>query len=79
MKWNFSSSIQDIPSAYRRHLEELITGHLHGTYQNIRLMNQQGDLFGYERTTSRTAHAILDDGFRGSVPEKETEDRGSGS
>jgi len=42
MKWNFSKKIRDIGPAYRKTLEETITGYLHGTYQNVRLMNQQG-------------------------------------
>jgi uncharacterized protein (UPF0305 family) len=42
MKWNFSESIKAISPEYRRQLEELITGHLHGTYQILRLMDQQG-------------------------------------
>ena len=42
MKWNFSESIRDISPEYRKQLEDLITGHLHGTYQKIRLMDQQG-------------------------------------
>ena len=42
MRWNFSGSIRDISPEYRKKLEETITGHLHGTYQSIRLMNQQG-------------------------------------
>jgi uncharacterized protein (UPF0305 family) len=42
MKWNFSEKIRDIPPEYRKKLEETITGHLHGTYQNLRLMRQQG-------------------------------------
>jgi len=42
MKWNFSEKIRDIDPAYRKRLEETITGYLHGTYQNVRLMNQQG-------------------------------------
>jgi len=42
MQWNFSSSIRDIDPGYRKRLEELITAHLHGTYQQIRLMEQQG-------------------------------------
>jgi uncharacterized protein (UPF0305 family) len=42
MKWNFSEKIQNIDPAYRKRLEETITGYLHGTYQNVRLMNQQG-------------------------------------
>jgi uncharacterized protein (UPF0305 family) len=42
MKRNFSVSIRDISPEYRRRLEELIIGHLDGTYQNLRLMEQQG-------------------------------------
>jgi uncharacterized protein (UPF0305 family) len=42
MKWNFSEKIRDISPGYRKRLEETITGYLHGTYQNVRLMNQQG-------------------------------------
>ena len=42
MKWNFSEKIRDISPEYRKRLEETITGYLHGTYQNVRLMNQQG-------------------------------------
>jgi len=42
MRWNFSQKIRDISPAYRKTLEETITGYLHGTYQNVRLMNQQG-------------------------------------
>ncbi|MCU0631904.1 MAG: DUF2115 domain-containing protein [Methanolinea sp.] len=42
MRWNFSKKIRDISPAYRKTLEEAITGYLHGTYQNVRLMNQQG-------------------------------------
>ncbi|WAC05895.1 MAG: DUF2115 domain-containing protein [Methanoregula sp.] len=42
MRWNFSEKIRNIDPVYRKHLEETITGHLHGTYQNVRLMDQQG-------------------------------------
>ena len=42
MQWNFSEKIRSIDPAYRKRLEETITGYLHGTYQNVRLMNQQG-------------------------------------
>jgi uncharacterized protein (UPF0305 family) len=42
MKWNFAEKIRTIDPAYRKRLEETITAYLHGTYQNIRLMNQQG-------------------------------------
>ncbi|HON81860.1 MAG TPA: DUF2115 domain-containing protein [Methanoregulaceae archaeon] len=42
MRWNFSGKIQDMPPELRKKLEETITGHLQGTYQALRLMNQQG-------------------------------------
>lgn len=42
MRWNFSAKIQDYSPDYRKSLEETITAHLHGTFQNVRLMNQQG-------------------------------------
>jgi len=42
MKWNFAEKTQNIDPGYRKGLEETITGHLHGTYQNVRIMNQQG-------------------------------------
>jgi len=42
MKWNFSNKIRDFSPAYQRELEETVTGYLHGTYQTVRLMNQQG-------------------------------------
>jgi uncharacterized protein (UPF0305 family) len=42
LKWNFSEKIQNIDPAYKKRLEETITGHLQGTYQSVRLMDQQG-------------------------------------
>ncbi len=42
MKGSFSEKIQDINPEYRKRLEETTTEYLHGTYQNVRLMNQQG-------------------------------------
>jgi uncharacterized protein (UPF0305 family) len=42
MRWNFSGAIRGINPELRKMLEETITGHLHGTYQALRLMNQQG-------------------------------------
>lgn len=42
MRWNFTGKIQDMPLELRNKLEETITGHLHGTYQALRLNNQQG-------------------------------------
>ncbi|PWR74525.1 hypothetical protein DK846_03740 [Methanospirillum lacunae] len=42
MRWNFSEKIKDYSPDLKTRLEETITGHLHGTFQKIRLMNQQG-------------------------------------
>ena len=42
MKQNFSNKIQDISPEYRDRLAKKITEHLRGTYQQIRLSQQQG-------------------------------------
>jgi len=42
MMQNFGNTIRDISREYRAELEEAVTGQLLGTYQNIRLMDQQG-------------------------------------
>ncbi|MGA2698647.1 MAG: DUF2115 domain-containing protein [Methanoregula sp.] len=42
MEQNFGNSIRDLAPEYKKELEEAITGHLLGTYQAIRLMDQQG-------------------------------------
>jgi len=42
MQGNFSEKIRSIDPAYRKRLEETITGYLHGTYQNVLLMDRQG-------------------------------------
>jgi hypothetical protein len=42
MKKNFSNKIQDITPEYRDRLAKKITEHLLGTYQRIRLFQQQG-------------------------------------
>jgi uncharacterized protein (UPF0305 family) len=42
MRWDFSEKIRDIDPGYRKRLEGAITGYLHGTYQHVRLMDQQG-------------------------------------
>ncbi len=42
MKQNFSDKIQDITPEYRDRLTKKITEHLLGTYQRIRLLQQQG-------------------------------------
>jgi uncharacterized protein (UPF0305 family) len=42
VKWNFSEKIRDFSPEYRKRLEETITAYLHGSYRDVRLMNQQG-------------------------------------
>lgn len=42
MRDNFSENIGDYNPEYRKNLKEAITAYLHGTFQNVRLMNQQG-------------------------------------
>jgi len=42
MEQNFGKSVRDLSLAYKKELEDAITGHLLGTYQAIRLMEQQG-------------------------------------
>jgi uncharacterized protein (UPF0305 family) len=42
MMENFGNMIRDISPEYSAELEAAVTGHLLGTYQNIRLMDQQG-------------------------------------
>ena len=43
MMLNFGNTIRDIAPEYRTELEEAVTSHLLGTFQNIRLMDQQGE------------------------------------
>ncbi|MFZ0005943.1 DUF2115 domain-containing protein [Methanoregula sp.] len=42
MEQNFGLSIRDLSPGYRKELETAIAGHLLGTYQAIRLMDQSG-------------------------------------
>jgi uncharacterized protein (UPF0305 family) len=42
MKRNFSKKVQELTPEYRDKLTQKINEHLHGTYQTIRLMYQQG-------------------------------------
>jgi len=42
MEQNFGRSVQDLAPEYREELKEAITTHLLGTYQTVRLMDQQG-------------------------------------
>lgn len=42
MRWNFTGKAGSVQPEYIRDLEKMITAYLHGTYQDIRLMQQQG-------------------------------------
>jgi uncharacterized protein (UPF0305 family) len=42
MRCNFKEKIRNVTPEYRNRLEEKITGHLLGTWQALRLMQQQG-------------------------------------
>ena len=55
MRWNFSEKIKDYSPDLRKRLEETITAHLHGLYQQIRLMNQQGVFESMQETLSGCA------------------------
>lgn len=57
MRWNFSEKISDYPPEYRRNLEEMITAHLHGTYQTMQLMNQQGSFTAMNEEVPKDAEA----------------------
>jgi uncharacterized protein (UPF0305 family) len=57
LRWNFSEKVRDITPAYRKQLEETITGFLHGTYQNLRLMDQQGAFSAMQGAIPHTAIA----------------------
>lgn len=45
MRQNFKEKIRDVTPEYRNRLEEKITEHLLGTWQTLRLMQQQGSFF----------------------------------
>lgn len=57
MRWNFAGKIQDINPELRKKLEETIAGHLHGTYQALRLMKQQGMFSGMGEPLTKDAGA----------------------
>jgi len=57
MRWNFSDNVRTIEPEYRKKLEEIITGHLHGTYQDIRLMEQQGVFEGMREPVPKNSPA----------------------
>ncbi|HOX35703.1 MAG TPA: DUF2115 domain-containing protein [Methanoregulaceae archaeon] len=58
MRWNFSEKIHAIDPGYRKKLEETITEHLHGTYQAVRLMEQQGTFAGMSDTVPEDSPAF---------------------
>ena len=59
MRWNFSEKIRNYDPSYRKRLEETITAHLHGTYQNLRLMEQQGVFPGMREPVPKNAKAFF--------------------
>lgn len=42
MEWNFSESVRGIDASYKKNLEKLIRGYLYETWENLRLLSQQG-------------------------------------
>jgi uncharacterized protein (UPF0305 family) len=58
LKWNFSEKIQDIDPVYKKRLEETITGYLQGTYQSVRLMDQQGTFLSLHEPVRDDARAF---------------------
>jgi len=40
IQWNFSDKIRDFNPEYQKSLEEMITGHLHGTFQTLQRMHE---------------------------------------
>ena len=58
MRWNFTGKIREIDPELRKKLEETITAHLHGTYQALRLMNQQGKFSRMGEPLSKDAGAF---------------------
>ena len=57
MRWNFAGAIRDINPELRTQLEETTTAHLHGTYQALRLMNQQGNFTRMREPLAKDAGA----------------------
>ncbi len=57
MRWTFAGKIQDVNPELRKNLEETITGHFHGTYQALRLMNQQGKFTHMDELVAKDAVA----------------------
>jgi uncharacterized protein (UPF0305 family) len=55
MKVNFSGKIDSLSPDYKKELEETIAVFLDGTYQNIRLMNQQGSFATIQEPVSDQA------------------------
>jgi uncharacterized protein (UPF0305 family) len=55
MRWNFTGKIRDIDPELREKLEETITAYLHGTYQALRLINQQGKFSRMDEPLSKDA------------------------
>lgn len=57
MKGNFSGKIREFNKEYRENLEETMTTFLHGTFQQVRLMDQQGVFASMQDEVCSEAHA----------------------
>ena len=55
MQWNFSGSLSGVDPKYKKKLEKMITGHLHKTWEDIRLMSQQGAFSPMKEPLPKTA------------------------
>lgn len=75
MRQNFSRKIRDLSPAYQKELEETITGYLQGTYQDIRLMSQQGAFSSMTSPVPEGSREYWQMVARQSATGDETEDR----
>ena len=62
MMQNFGNTIRDVSPKYREELEAAVTGHLLGTFQNIRLMDQQGAFARIKEPLTDPERGDLEDG-----------------
>jgi uncharacterized protein (UPF0305 family) len=60
MRCNFKEKIRDVTPEYRNRLEAKITGHLLGTWQTLRLMQQQGAFSPMNEPVPEEANAFWD-------------------
>lgn len=75
MKQNFETKVQDLSPDYRDRLKEKITEHLLGTYQRIRLSDQQGSFRTQQQPVTEDQKKYWDmvagqclDGSSGNIP-----------